>query len=54
MEAGHFNDLLKINYDGKERLVEPYSLAYKTRQDGYPGSIYTYMIWVEGGVLNLY
>jgi predicted nucleotidyltransferase component of viral defense system len=34
MEAGHRMTLLRIVYDGVEREVEPYSLAYKTRQDG--------------------
>ena len=34
MEAGHSTTLLDIVYDGTARLVEPYSLTYKRRQDG--------------------
>ena len=34
MEAGHTMTLLDIVYDGKRRIVEPYSLTYKMRRDG--------------------
>jgi hypothetical protein len=34
MEAGRLRRLLKLVYDGHERLVEPYALAFKRRQDG--------------------
>lgn len=34
MEAGIERKLLRLIYDGKEKIVEPYSLAFKRRQDG--------------------
>ena len=34
MEAGRLQRLLEVTYKGYIRLVEPYSLAYKRRQDG--------------------
>lgn len=34
MEAGRSMTCLKICYDGRERLVEPYSLCYMQRRDG--------------------
>ena len=34
MEAGSSMTLLKVTYDGIQRLVEPYSLKYKVRKDG--------------------
>ena len=34
MEAGQSLHLLKVGYDGVARLVEPYSLIFKTRKDG--------------------
>jgi len=34
LEAGSEQKILKLVYDGIERDVEPYSLAYKRRQDG--------------------
>jgi hypothetical protein len=34
MEAGSLQRLLQILYDGLERFVEPYSLAFKRRKDG--------------------
>lgn len=34
MEAGRLRRLLKLVYDGYERLVEPYALAFKRRKDG--------------------
>lgn len=33
MDAARTRKLLKITYDGVQRLVEPYALAYKRRQD---------------------
>jgi hypothetical protein len=34
-DAGAERKLLRLTYDGRERLIEPYSLAYKRRRDGY-------------------
>lgn len=34
MEAGRSMTMLEMIYDGEERLIEPYSLAYKRRRDG--------------------
>jgi hypothetical protein len=34
MDAGREQKLLRIQYNGYERTVEPYSLAYKRRKDG--------------------
>ena len=34
MEGGRLQRLLRLVYDGYERLVEPYSLTFKRRQDG--------------------
>lgn len=34
MEAGNSMTLLKVTYDGIQRVVEPYSLKYKVRKDG--------------------
>jgi hypothetical protein len=34
MDAGSSMTLLRLTYSGVERLVEPYSLVYKRRQDG--------------------
>lgn len=34
LKAGREMTLLKVNYDGISRLVEPYSVIYKRRQDG--------------------
>jgi len=34
MEAGRTRKVLRMTYDGLERRIEPYSLAYKTRKDG--------------------
>lgn len=36
MEAGAERKLLRLTYDGVERLVEPYSLAYKRPSTGAP------------------
>lgn len=35
LEAGAGRRLMQITYDGHDRLIEPYSLAYKRRQDGH-------------------
>lgn len=34
LKAGTEKTLLKVTYDGIDRLVEPYSIIYKRRQDG--------------------
>ncbi len=34
MDAGRMQRVLRMIYDGVERRIEPYSLAYKTRKDG--------------------
>jgi len=34
MEGGQFRKVLRMVYDGLERHIEPYSLAYKIRKDG--------------------
>lgn len=48
MEAGRTKTLLKLTYDGYERLVEPYSLKYKIRTDGI-GREYFYAYDTTGG-----
>ncbi|OQW34776.1 MAG: hypothetical protein A4E19_17825 [Nitrospira sp. SG-bin1] len=48
MEAGRLKRLLKIMYDGYERLVEPYALAYKRRKDGVAQE-YFYAYDLSGG-----
>jgi len=48
MEAGHGMTLLTIVYDGVKRLVEPYSLTYKTRKDGVSRE-YLYVHDLTGG-----
>lgn len=40
--------LLKVVYDGRERMVEPYSLQYKTRRDGIARE-YLYVYDQTGG-----
>lgn len=47
MEAGSSQTLLRITYDGVERMVEPYSLRFKRRQDGV-GQEYLY-VWDRTG-----
>lgn len=47
LEAGAGRRLLIITYDGHQRVVEPYSLAYKRRQDGH-ASEYFY-VWDRTG-----
>jgi hypothetical protein len=34
MEAGRLGQILRLVYDGFERFVEPYALAFKRRKDG--------------------
>jgi len=48
MEAGASRKLLRVTYDGIERLVEPYSLAYK-RAAGKPAREYLYVYDRTGG-----
>ena len=48
MEAGSNMTLLKVTYDGVQRIVEPYSLKYKVRKDGV-GREYFYAYDQTGG-----
>ena len=48
MEAGERFTLLRLHYSGRERLVEPYSLIFKTRKDG-EGKEYFYAYDTTGG-----
>lgn len=48
MEAGSTKTLLKLTYDGCQRMVEPYSLKYKVRKDGV-GREYFYAYDTTGG-----
>ncbi|MEM7006686.1 MAG: nucleotidyl transferase AbiEii/AbiGii toxin family protein [Pseudomonadota bacterium] len=47
LEAGSRARLLKIEYDGIERVVEPYALSYKRPQDGYPREYF--YVWDRSG-----
>lgn len=47
MEGGRLQRLVRLVYDGFERLVEPYSLTFKRRQDGL-GREYFYA-WDRSG-----
>ena len=47
MEGGRLQRLLRLVYDGYERLVEPYSLTFKRRKDGV-GREYFYA-WDRSG-----
>ncbi|AKJ10806.1 hypothetical protein ABB07_12515 [Streptomyces incarnatus] len=47
MEAGAKRTLLRMTYEGTERLVEPYSLRFKRRRDGV-GQEYLYA-WDQTG-----
>jgi predicted nucleotidyltransferase component of viral defense system len=47
MEAGATKTLLRVVYDGVERLVEPYALTFKRRKDGI-GQEYLY-VWDQTG-----
>ncbi|MDI1296284.1 MAG: nucleotidyl transferase AbiEii/AbiGii toxin family protein [bacterium] len=48
LDAGARRRLMRITYDGTERVIEPYSLAYKRRQDGH-ASEYFYAYDLTGG-----
>ena len=48
LEAGTRQCLLEVVYDGIKRIVEPYSLVYKTRRDGV-SSEYFYVYDRTGG-----
>jgi predicted nucleotidyltransferase component of viral defense system len=48
MEAASDLKMLDITYDGQRRLVEPYSLAFKRRKDGF-GQEYFYAFDTTGG-----
>lgn len=48
MEAGSSQTMLEVTYDGVTRLVEPYSLVYKRRQDGVARE-YFYVYDTTGG-----
>ena len=48
MEAGRLKRLLRLVYDGYERLVEPYALAFKRRKDGVAQE-YFYAYDLSGG-----
>jgi len=48
MQAASDLTLLDITYDGRRRLVEPYSLAFKRRKDGF-GQEYFYAYDQTGG-----
>lgn len=48
MEAGQSRRVLRMVYDGLERRIEPYSLAYKIRKDGV-GQEYLYAWDRTGG-----
>ena len=48
MDAGSSMTLLKLTYDGFQRMVEPYSLKYKIRRDGI-GREYFYAYDRTGG-----
>ena len=48
MDAGSTKTLLKLTYDGFQRMVEPYSLKYKVRKDGV-GREYFYAYDTTGG-----
>lgn len=48
IDAGSNMNLLEVVYDGVKRIVEPYSLVYKIRRDGY-GQEYFYVYDRTGG-----
>lgn len=48
MQAANDLTLLDITYDGQRRLVEPYSLVFKRRRDGF-GQEYFYAYDCTGG-----
>mgnify|MGYP005813078727 CR=1 FL=1 len=47
MEAGAERKLLRVTYDGKERLVEPYALSYKRPKAGLPQEYF--YVWDQTG-----
>lgn len=47
LEAGRLGRLLKVVYDGYERIVEPYSLTYKRRKDGVAHEYF--YVWDRSG-----
>ena len=49
LEAAETRTLLRLTYDGRERLVEPYELAFKIRKDGVARE-YFYVYDQTGGV----
>ncbi len=48
MNAGKEKHLMKLIYDGAERIIEPYALTYKTRREGGGGE-YFYAYDRSGG-----
>lgn len=48
MDAASNLTLLEVMYDGRRRLVEPYSLTFKRRKDGF-GQEYLYVYDLTGG-----
>ena len=48
MQAGSERRLVRLTYDGVSRIVEPYSIAFKTRKDGH-GDEYLYVYDRTGG-----
>jgi hypothetical protein len=48
LEAGSRTTLMRVEYDGTERLIEPYSLRFKQRRDGV-GREYLYCYDQTGG-----
>ena len=48
MEAGRSQTLLKVRYNGSDRLVEPYALKYQERRDGRKRE-YLYVYNLSGG-----
>ncbi|MDP2585934.1 MAG: nucleotidyl transferase AbiEii/AbiGii toxin family protein [Candidatus Levybacteria bacterium] len=48
MEAGRNQTLLKVRYNGADRMVEPYSLKYLQRKDGAQRE-YFYVYNISGG-----
>jgi predicted nucleotidyltransferase component of viral defense system len=48
MEAGQNLRLLRLTYDGVPRIVEPYSMVFKRRKDGF-GQEYLYVYDTTGG-----
>lgn len=47
LEAGSKQQLLRITYDGHERIVEPYALSYKRPSEGYPREYF--YVWDRTG-----